>query len=123
MGQKGQETKFLFISDIPVHSVRFFRVTHPDRVPLPANLDLDNDFVRETGKTLTDFTVCFRMSIDFVVSLHPPPLLELERVSEPARRPGPEEKLAVNKPSIRDYPSLILVETRNSMIPPNQARI
>ena len=38
--------------------------------------------------------------------------LELERVLDPARRPGPEEKLTVNKPNTQYYPGPILGQAR-----------
>ena len=37
-------------------------------------------------------------------NLVPQILVELERIPDPARRPGPEEKLAVKKPNTLYYP-------------------
>ena len=38
--------------------------------------------------------------------------IELERVPDPVRRPGPEEKLAINKPNTQYYPGSIFLKAR-----------
>ena len=43
-------------------------------------------------------------------------MIELKRVPNPARRPGPKEKLAVNKTNKRYYVGLNLQNTRDTRV-------
>ena len=48
--------------------------------------------------------------------------VELEQVPDPARRPGPEEKLTVNKPNTRYYLGSNLGKTRELFVRLDRAR-
>ena len=48
--------------------------------------------------------------------------LELERVPDPAQRPGPEEKLAVNKLNTRYYPGPNLIQAHELLSRLDRAR-
>ena len=49
-------------------------------------------------------------------------IVELERLPDPTRRQGPEEKLAVNKPNTRYYPGPNLGQARELFDKRDKAR-
>ena len=48
--------------------------------------------------------------------------MKLERALAQTQRPGPEEKLAINKPITRNYPGLLLVKAREPLAGPDKAQ-